>query len=198
MEPPPGTILEIARGYVAAGLSVIPIRPDGSKAPAAPTWKEFMTRRAADEELVGWFNSGRSGIAIICGAVSGNLEVLDFEDVALFDAWEVLMRRERPIILGKLPIVATPRPGRHVFYRLPHAPRGSEKIATRPPTAEELIADPGCRSVTLIETKAEGGYVLAPGCPPACHETGRLYRHIGGPPLTRIPVIGTDDVSLPV
>ena len=42
---------------------------------------------------------------------------------------------------------------------------------------------------TIIETRGEGGYFLAPGCPAACHETGRLYEHLAGPPLTEVPTI---------
>ncbi len=31
------------------------------------------------------------------------------------------------------------------------------------------------KEVTLIETKGEGGYVLAPPSPPECHPSGRSY-----------------------
>src|SRR5207237_857955 len=39
---------------------------------------------------------------------------------------------------------------------------------------------------TLIETRGEGGYALAPGSPAACHPSGRTYDHIAGPPLTAL------------
>jgi len=31
------------------------------------------------------------------------------------------------------------------------------------------------RPEVLIETRGEGGYVLAPGCPPECHPSGKPY-----------------------
>ncbi|CAN0343782.1 unnamed protein product, partial [Ectocarpus sp. 4 AP-2014] len=43
--------------------------------------------------------------------------------------------------------------------------------------------------VTLIETRGEGGYALAPGSPASCHETGRQYVEFEGPSLTEIPTI---------
>lgn len=185
----PPSLLDVAGGYVAAGLSVIPVRPDGTKSPAVAAWKQYMRRTPTEEELREWFAEPGSGIAIVCGAVSGNLEVLDFEAVELFDAWEADLLARRSPLLGKLPIVATPKPGRHVYYRLPFPPEGSRKLARRPPTPEERAANPKCRAVTLVETKGEGGYVLAPGCPAACHPSGKLYRHIGGPPLTHVPTL---------
>src|SRR5262249_50254551 len=44
-----------------------------------------------------------------------------------------------------------------------------------------------------IETRGEGGYALAPGCPPDCHEKGRTYDHIAGPVLTALAVITAEE-----
>jgi len=200
----PLTVLEVAQAYVAAGLSVIPVKPDGSKAPAwdllpreedpqlgrtRPVWKPFQRRLPTAQELEAWFAPGRCGIAVVCGAVSGNLEVIDFESVELFDRWEASLRQTGSPLLGALPVVETPRPGRHVYYRLPLPPAGSRKLARRQPTAQERADRPRLLSVVLIETKGEAGYVLAPGSPAACHPSGQLYRHLGGPPLTAIPLL---------
>ena len=35
--------------------------------------------------------------------------------------------------------------------------------------------------LTVIETRGEGGYCIAPGSPAECHETGNLYEHISAP-----------------
>ncbi len=185
------TTLETASAYVAAGLSVAPIRADGTKAPAV-AWKEYQQRRPTDAELLAWFAVGKHGIAIICGAVSGNLEVIDFDDLEMFDRWEEGLKRSRSPLLGALPIVATPDNGRHVYYRLQAPPKGNRKIAQRPPTAAELAIDPKIAAVTLIETRGEGGYVLAPGSPLECHPSKKAYRQIGGPSLSRIPVVEGD------
>jgi hypothetical protein len=166
--------LDLARLYVAAGLSVIPIRPDGSKAPPdSYSWKVFQSRRATDAELVCGFSSGVNGIAIVCGAVSGNLEVVDFDSIPLFERWLSLLRDEKPALISGLTILHTPE-GRHVYLRLPGPVPRSRKLARN--VAGE----------TLIETKGEGGYVLAPGCPPSCHPTGGRYQHFSGPPLDQL------------
>ena len=58
------SILEIARAYCAAGLSVIPVKVDGSKAPAIK-WKQYQSRIADDRELEDWFaDSSKHGIGI--------------------------------------------------------------------------------------------------------------------------------------
>jgi hypothetical protein len=174
------TVLEIARAYAAAGLSVLPIRADGSKAPACASWKPYQRRRATAGELASWFAGDGPGIAIVCGAVSGNLEVLDFDDPGAFLRWEEGLEEKAPGLLRTLPQVATPGGGRHVYYRLPGPPEGNRKLLR------------GAGAKAFIETRGEGGYVLAPGSPPACHPTGGLYRHIAGPPLTDIPQLRGD------
>jgi putative DNA primase/helicase len=62
-----------------AGLCVVPPKEDGSKAPLGE-WKEYQTQRPSEFVLNGWYNNGRTGMGIVCGAVSGDLEVLDFDD----------------------------------------------------------------------------------------------------------------------
>lgn len=171
------SVLEIARGYVAAGLSVIPIRCDGSKAPAY-AWKAFQQRIAPESLLTQWFVADEFGIAILGGAVSGNLEILDFDDGEAYAWWSERVQDRLPGLLERLPIVLTPAGGRHVYYRLPRQPMGNRKLAW-----------PAEGQKALLETRGEGGYVLAPGCPAACHPSGGLYRHVYGPPLTAVPVL---------
>ena len=67
-------VYKVAKRYRDAGLSVIPIRPDGSKAPALASWQEFQERLATDLELIKWF-SRTVGIGIVGGAISGGLEI---------------------------------------------------------------------------------------------------------------------------
>src|SRR5580692_1656264 len=88
--------LQVARSYIEAGLSVIPIQLDGSKQPAftvlprvpdprqedryKPTWEPFKERLAVDEEIDRWFAIKKPfGIALVCGPVSGGLECLDLD-----------------------------------------------------------------------------------------------------------------------
>src|SRR5688572_18221811 len=82
--------LEYAQRYRSVGLNLLPIRSDGSKAPALAEWKHLQRRQMTDEELVANFSNG-NGIAAIGGAISGNLEDFDFDDVDVFQQWRDLI-----------------------------------------------------------------------------------------------------------
>ncbi|MEO2047201.1 MAG: hypothetical protein ABGX16_11585 [Pirellulales bacterium] len=45
----------------------------------------------------------------------------------------------------------------------------------------------------MFETRGEGGYTLAPGCPVECHPAGRTYDHFSGPPLEELPTITPEE-----
>jgi putative DNA primase/helicase len=187
-EDPP--VLDKAQAYVAAELSVIPIRADTTKAPSVE-WKQFQQRPATANQLIRLFANGRYGIAILGGAVSGNLEILDFDRHAriIFPAWSELVEAEAPGLLPQLPVIRTPGYGRHVYYRCRDVTiPGNTKLAMDPeaPPKERV----------LIETRGEGGYVLAPGCPPACHLTGRIYEHVSGPDLCHVPTISAEERAI--
>src|SRR5262249_44010952 len=47
----------------------------------------------------------------------------------------------------------------------------------------------------LIETRGEGGLVLTPACPPACHPSGRPYVLLRGD-LTRVPMVTPEQRGL--
>jgi hypothetical protein len=178
------TTMEYAIAYTAAGVSVVPIKRNGSKAPACPTWDRYKERLATGEELRHWFNRrDPAGIGCVSGKVSGNVELLDFDCDAdrVFSDWCELVRAEAPALLAKLNIVRTPRKpaGYHVRYRC---------SAVTIPGNTKLAEDPAKKGKerTLIETRGEGGYALAPGCPPECHEERAPYRHVAGPGLTNL------------
>jgi hypothetical protein len=103
--------LDAARAYVAAGLSVIPVARNGSKAPGRdlpremdpdtgkfkPTWKPFQTRPPKKAELEKWFaRADRDSVAIVHGVVSGNAEMIDFDKEAetIFPEWCNLVEAE--------------------------------------------------------------------------------------------------------
>ena len=186
------TILHVARAYVAAGISVIPIARDGTKAPEwrllpriwneaekknKPTWKTYMKELPSEEDLQRWFGGSRpAGIALVGGAVSGCLEQLDFDRDAeqILDDWSELADSEWPGLSDQLPVVRTPSGGYHVRYRCPEVRiPGNTKLAIDP------AAPPDDR--VLIETRGEGGYALAPGCPLECHPSGQPYQLVRGP-----------------
>lgn len=177
-------IIDAAINYVNSGLSVIPIRPDGSKGPIG-TWKEYQGRRLTPEEISLKFK-GKCGIAILGGAVSGNLEILDFDEPGLFDRYEEMAEQFGidEVVLS-LPLVKTPSDGRHLSYRCTHPVVGNTKLAMRKVGVNEKGET---ELKTLLETRGEGGYVLAPPSPAECHELRRPYILLRGD-LTKIPVI---------
>ncbi len=137
-------------------FSVLPIATDGSKRPAVASWKAFSHRRPNPLQVAQWIRWAY-GYAIICGLISGGLEVLDFDDGQLYSPWywsvqSVLERYQ-------LPIVASPSGGFHVYWRCSEI-SGSVKLA------KSEAGD------TLIETRGEAGYILGPMNPRSVHPSG--------------------------
>jgi Bifunctional DNA primase/polymerase, N-terminal len=139
-----------ARRLVAAGPSVIPIRRDGTKGPALDTWRPYQRVPPNAVMLASWFRHGE-GLAVIGGAVSGHVVVLDFDAPELFAPWCALVERLCPGLVARLPLVRTPSDGRHLYYRC-QIMAGNLKLAQRL----------GARGTpeTVIETRGEGGIRL--------------------------------------
>jgi hypothetical protein len=166
------TILDHARRYVAAGLSVIPVWADGSKAPKIPAWTRYGDSPPTEVELVEWFGRGApGGIGIPGGPASGNLSVLDFETAEIWGAWLSRLTDEERAHVGRCPLARTPRGGAHLYVRLPMPTRGL--VLAEEPNGTD--ARGRAKRKTLIETRAHGEQVLAPGCPPECHPLGLPY-----------------------
>ena len=173
----PEAMTREAQRLLAAGLSLIPIRPDGSKR-ATRAWKRYQRKPPTAQTLASWFQHGE-GLALICGAVSASLEVLDFDAPELFPPWCALVEELCSGLLARLPLVQTPSDGRHVYHRCPSI-QGNQKLAQR------LTADG--QPETTIETRGEGGYAIIPPSPPACHPLRRPYVLLRGD-LAQIPTI---------
>lgn len=176
-------VLAAARDYSAGGVSCVPIRVDGSKAPALAAWKDYQARRPTAEEITRWWQGRDLGIAIIGGIVSGGLEILDVESLEAWNHWRSLavpMLREAGCDVPRLPVVETPGGGRHLFYRHTGERQGNRKLTRWRGTQGEVRC--------VIETRGEGGYVVAPPSPGACHPTGRPYQVLRGD-LAAIPTI---------
>lgn len=175
-------VADIARRYLAGGLSIVPIKCDGSKAPCCASWAPYQQRQATEQEILDWYGRGPAGVAILGGPVSGGVEILDFDMRAAWDAWRDMalsLLRDAGEVLPRLPLVQTPSDGRHLYYRHVGEQAGNTKLATRRVDG---------RPETVIETRGRGGYVLAPGCPSACHLTGNTYDLLQGD-LASIPTI---------
>ena len=174
---------DYANQIIRTGISMIPIKTDGTKAPAE-AWKEFQERLPSEEEIEKWFRSSDLGGAIVTGKVSGYLETIDVDFADLFE--EFKSRLQDDALLRKLVIVKTPRPGYHFIYRCPSGIERNQKLA---------IGIRGGALKTLIESRGEGGYVCAAGCPVIVHENGQSYEIIQGD-LTEVKEITAEERAL--
>ena len=185
------TAIKTAEKCIEAGISVIPIRTDGSKA-AAVEWSSYQKQRADAETVQSWFGNGHClGVAAIGGEVSGGLEAIDFDAPELAKDWADLLKQQGASdLLECLVIVQTPSGGWHVYYRC-SVVEGNQKLAQK---SDPTPDNPHGRK-TLIETRGRGGYVLLPGSPAECHPSGRLYELKRGD-LSCIPQITPEERTL--
>ena len=182
--------VEWASYYLEAGLSVIPIRTDTTKAPALTAWKPFQSVPATIEQVNLWAK-GEPGIAIVTGSVSG-IEVIDFDYTICWDAFTELAKETGLWdIVVPMVKVRTPRPGMHLYYRLAPGTTipGNHDLAARMVKTDDGASE---RRHATIQTRGEGGYVLAPGCPPTCHPSGNLYEIVDGD-MTAIGLLSADN-----
>ncbi len=138
--------LDAALAWHAAGACVIRATVNGEKRPMGE-WDEFQEKRSTEAQLRQWFSNGHAGMGLVCGAVSGNLEMSEFEGRAIAEGVHdaflelVALAGLRPLwerIAGGY-TEATPSGGLHFLYRLDGAPvPGNEKLAQRPATDAEL------------------------------------------------------------
>jgi hypothetical protein len=144
--------------YQKWGFSTIPIRYRDKK----PTieWGEYQTRMPDNAELGDWFTDPETNIAIVCGAVSGNLVVLDFDAEELYEDFKKSWPGSRPVE-ETTPVVKTGGGGHHVYIRVEELP--------------QLFHPKGDQRKTTPDIQSEGGYVLAP---PSIHPSGKPYEFL--------------------
>ncbi len=152
--------------YNDAGFATLPVK--NNKRPDIDAWSCFQKTKPSKSVIRGWFNGSKprtTGLAIISGKVSGNIEVIDVDckyDLtgSLMEDFCVLVKEHLPDLFPKLVIAKTVNKGFHILIRVPtEAIEGNQKLASRPATSDE---DPsGDKLKTLVETKGEGGYFVA-------------------------------------
>lgn len=179
-----------------AGLSIIPVLTDGTKAPAT-AWKKNQTTRATNTQLTSWFGPHRA-LGVVTGAVSGQLEMLELEGRAInegiLEAFaEALMDNGFTDLWDRIRtgwVEISPSGGFHWFYRVDGKAQPNTKLARRPSTANELASKPDEKIKVLIETRGEGGFVVL--APSIGHETGKAWTRLSGGPAN-CPVITEDE-----
>lgn len=167
-----------------SGISLIPVRDKDETNKNGDTfvakspyykWKEFQNRIMSQEELWQMMDEkDTTAIAMICGKVSGNMEVIDIDvkykhgiDAILFSD----IRSFYPELYSRLRIHKTPSGGYHIPYFVEgNQVPGNLKLAGRLSSDEEIelqksrgVKRPN-KEVNFLETRGEGGFVL---CPPS-------------------------------
>jgi len=141
--------------YLKAQLSVIPTLQD--KRPAI-NWKLYQSQSIKEDEVEAIFSEANvKGLGIVCGAISGNLEVIDVDTKhdttgSLWDEFRGLIEDNLPDLYNRLVIAQTKSGGYHIYYRCSSI-AGNLKLSTKK------------NREVLIETRGEGGYVIAPPTP---------------------------------
>jgi hypothetical protein len=140
--------------YRRLGLSIIPLAYK-SKKPLV-NWKSYQKRQANAGQLELWFgNDNRPNIGLVCGKVSGNLVVLDFDSETLWTEWLGNWDEDKFGSINKgTPVVKTHR-GYQVYLR-----------------TRQIV---NTQRLNGIDIQGEGSYVVAP---PSVHPTGKIYEFI--------------------
>ncbi|NUR67032.1 MAG: hypothetical protein HOQ47_14825 [Streptomyces sp.] len=206
-------MLDTARELHDAGLCVLPVKADGSKAPDVRSWTQYKTVRSTPEEHDRWFGDGRrTGIGVVTGAVSGNIELIEFEGRAVEEGLldEVTELAENSG-LGELWQAVTtgwadksPSEGVHFKVIVKGRPAaGNTKLASRLAREDEytdqerqrLREKPNSKIVrVLIETRGEGGFVVIAPSHGRTHPSGKPYVRLSGGPST-MAVVGPEDLE---
>lgn len=174
----------LALELLRMGRSVIPLGVD-HKRPTIQSWAEYSTRRMTETEVRQFFRDN-SQVGLVCGEISGTLEVIDFDTLGLGSAphykqWiELLREYGYDKLIDLLAVAQTPSGGYHVYLECPAGVQGNTKIAE---TEVHVHGEPDC----LIESRGEGGYVVAVGCP------GYKWIQHG---MSSIPVITKEDRAM--
>lgn len=153
-----------AHALAKSGISIVPT--DDNKRSIVP-WKRYQSVIATPIEIEQMFETPKAkGLAVICGAVSGNLEVIDIDTKydltgSLYKDYMSAIAEHDAALLDKLLIVRTKSGGYHLYYRCEFI-QGNQKLAQRHCSDEERKANPNVSVQVLIETRGEGGYVVAP------------------------------------
>ena len=152
---------EWAKFYRELGLAPIPARY-GDKRPEI-NWLPYQHRKPTEGEIKRWFDDGREhNVAIVCGPVSDNLVVLDFDDVSVYERFFDTGKLEADMM-----VVRTGGGKRHIYIR------------TQKPVASFRIPQ------IKLEVRSSGNIVIAP---PSLHPCGRRYEFVSRE-VKGIPVV---------
>jgi hypothetical protein len=141
-------------------------------------WERYQHARATPDEVQRWFTCLQPmGIGIVAGPVSGitvpdgtraGLEFLDVDDAAIHDAFMARLAAQGALsLLRRLPCEETPTGGRHYGYLCVEWGASTVLAQRRVDTAPKNRGT----TVTLIETRGQGGLCVVAPTPLGIHPT---------------------------
>ncbi len=174
------TLSDALERYKKWGFCIIPIEHKGKK--PLVQWQEYRSKSPSNTDYIDWFlmDDNPKNIAIVCGKVSGNLVVLDFDDESLFQGFESFWNETHEKPLNEMtPVVQSGGRGYHVYLRVQDLP------CLHHPSGDARNEVPDIQS--------EGGYVVAP---PSIHTSGKEYKLLN-PDCDTIAQVGSlDDLGI--
>ena len=172
----------MALAAIKAGMAPIPIRA-GGKVPL-DRWTDDQHHPMDETEIPRRFRNG-CNLGIVCGAGSGNLECLDFDNASLFQPLLDTLEAVNPSLRQKLTVwQETPSGGYHLLYRC-SAPVGSNAVLAH-----------GRNGKAAIETRGQGGQFLVAPSRATSKQDGKQRPYILHGTLQAVPTITAEDVAL--
>ena len=172
----------MALAAIKAGMAPIPIRA-GGKVPL-DRWTDDQHHPMDETEIPRRFRNG-CNLGIVCGAGSGNLECLDFDNASLFQPLLDTLEAVNPGLRQKLTVwQETPSGGYHLLYRC-SAPVGSNAVLAH-----------GRNGKAAIETRGQGGQFLVAPSRATSKQDGKQRPYILHGTLQAVPTITAEDVAL--
>ncbi len=104
--------MENAVHLLTCGFSVIPANAD--KTPALAAWRPYQKEPMTEAVARQSFRNGHR-LAVVCGAVSGNLECLDFDQPGLYQPFMSILVERAPHLADRLVKRRTPSGGYHLL-----------------------------------------------------------------------------------
>jgi hypothetical protein len=189
-------LLTAARQWYDAGYCVVPSHEDGGKRPFG-AWKQYQTERPTWEQVEAWLATGRyTGIGVITGAVSGNVEMIELEgpEPDAVQAFNKIRAKAAPYVgidlagtfakIGQGCVERSAGGGLHMFVRCTQPVPGNTKLA-----ADE-------QGHVIAETRGEGGFVIvAPTPARSGHGDGTIYMLIGDSTPDKTPTLDEQDLQ---
>jgi len=159
--------------YQELGLSFFAL-PYQSKIPDGK-WEQYQKRLPTDAEIKSWCNGNKTNIAIIGGAISGNLVILDCDSTEKFKELAAIICKNIAGIdsIIDFTLVSKTAKGYHIFLR------------TKQPVKS--------KKYPKLDIKGEGGYVVAP---PSVHPSGAVYRFVTDRPIVEITSLKTIGINI--